>query len=102
MPRPRGGRPAPPRHRPRRRRNSPMTPPHILDSAPFNPMRWIRLRLEFSGEIWFWRGPAPWYFVTVPEEGSRELGATAKLVTYGWGMIPVTAGIGDTEWKTSL
>lgn len=60
------------------------------------------MRLEFSGEIWFWRGPAPWYFVTVPEEESRELGATAKLVTYGWGMIPVTASIGDTEWKTSL
>ncbi len=24
--------------------------------------------LEFSGEIWFWRGPAPWHFVTVPDE----------------------------------
>ena len=23
-------------------------------------------------------------------------------MTYGWGMIPVTARIGDTEWTTSL
>jgi len=60
------------------------------------------MRLEFSGEIWFWRGPAPWFFVTVPENESRELEATSRLVTYGWGMIPVAARIGDTEWKTSL
>lgn len=58
--------------------------------------------LEFSGEIWFWRGPAPFHFVTVPEAESRELHASAPLVTYGWGMIPVTARIGRTEWTTSL
>lgn len=60
------------------------------------------MRMEFSGEIWFWRGPAPWFFVTVPEGESRELAALVKMVTYGWGMIPVTAGIGATEFKTSL
>ena len=58
--------------------------------------------LEFSGEIWFWRGPAPWHFVTVPEEHCHELHATSALVSYGWGMIPVTARIGGTEWQTSL
>jgi hypothetical protein len=31
-----------------------------------------------------------------------ELGATSAFVTYGWGMIPVTAQIGRTGWKTSL
>ena len=25
-----------------------------------------------------------------------------RLVTYGWGMIPVTAQIGATTWRTSL
>ena len=60
------------------------------------------MRLEFSGEIWFWRGPSPYHFITVPEEESGELRATSALVTYGWGMIPVTAGIGDTDWTTSL
>jgi hypothetical protein len=58
--------------------------------------------LEFTGEIWFWRGPAPWYFVTVPEEQSLELEAMSTLVSYGWGMIPVTAQIGRTEWETAL
>jgi Domain of unknown function (DUF1905) len=60
------------------------------------------VHLEFSGEIWYWRGPAPWHFVTVPADGCRELERTAALVTYGWGMIPVAARIGDTDWTTSL
>ncbi len=61
-----------------------------------------RVNLEFSGEMWFWKGPAPWHFITVPEEQCDELGATSAFVTYGWGMIPVEAQIGDTRWKTSL
>jgi len=30
------------------------------------------------------------------------LRSVAKGVTYGWGMIPVRARIGATEWTTSL
>ncbi|MGK5739392.1 DUF1905 domain-containing protein [Micromonospora sp. URMC 103] len=60
------------------------------------------MELTFSGELWFWRGPAPWHFVTVPADGCRELEASAALVSYGWGMIPVTARIGATTWTTSL
>jgi hypothetical protein len=58
--------------------------------------------LRFRGKIWFWRGPAPWYFITVPEAECAQLGATSGLVSYGWGMIPVTAQIGATTWSTSL
>ena len=58
--------------------------------------------IEFSGKILFWRGPAPWFFVTVPEEQSRDLKAISGFVTYGWGVIPVQARIGKTEFTTSL
>lgn len=58
--------------------------------------------LEFSGEVWFWRGPAPWYFVTVPEDESVELEALSSQLSYGWGCIPVSASVGDTTWSTSL
>jgi hypothetical protein len=61
-----------------------------------------RVTLEFSGEVWFWKGPSPWYFVTVPVDECGELEATAALISYGWGMIPATARIGRTEWTTSL
>jgi hypothetical protein len=58
--------------------------------------------LEFSGEVWFWRGPSPYHFVTVPEDESVELQAASALVTYGWGMIPVEVRIWATRWTTSL
>ncbi len=60
------------------------------------------MSLEFSGEIWQWRGPAPYYFVTVPAQECEVIKATAKLASYGWGMIPVKVRIGKTEWQTSL
>jgi len=58
--------------------------------------------LDFSGEIWFWKGPAPFHFVTVPDEDCAAIEAVSSQVTYGWGVIPVTARIGKTTWKTSL
>jgi hypothetical protein len=57
---------------------------------------------EFTGDVFYWRGPAPFYFVTVPEDESDQLRAEWSFVSYGWGMIPVTARIGATEWTTSL
>jgi hypothetical protein len=57
---------------------------------------------EFTGELWEWRGPAPYHFVTVPPTESEELRELARDVTYGWGMIPVRGRIGSTEFETSL
>jgi hypothetical protein len=41
-------------------------------------------------------------FRHVPDDERGELGAAAAFVTYGWGIIPVLAQIGETRWKTSL
>ena len=60
------------------------------------------MRIEFTDEIWTWRGPAPFHFVTVPEDDCAALRAMSPLVSYGWGMIPVTVRIGRTVWETSL
>ncbi|MFH2040610.1 MAG: DUF1905 domain-containing protein [Chloroflexota bacterium] len=60
------------------------------------------MNIEFTGEIIYWRGPAPFLFIPVPEEQSFDIKAISALVTYGWGVIPVHARIGNTEWKTSL
>ena len=60
------------------------------------------MQLEFTGEVWEWRGPAPYHFVWVPQDESELVQETAAAVTYGWGMVPVTAVIGATEWTTSL
>jgi hypothetical protein len=60
------------------------------------------LDLRFTGDIWYWRGPSPFHFLTVPDEQSAHLHAVSSLVTYGWGMIPVRARIVGTEWQTAL
>ncbi len=60
------------------------------------------MNIEFNGKIFIWKGPAPWFFVAVPEEQSRDLQTISRFVTYGWGVIPVHVRIGKTEWSTSL
>ena len=60
------------------------------------------MRFEFAGEVWYWRGPSPFHFVTVPDPACAEIRAVAPMVSYGWGVIPVAARIGKTRWTTSL
>ena len=60
------------------------------------------MELSFTGPVWYWRGPSPFHFVTVPEEESDVIAAAAPGLTYGWGMIPCTVSIGATTWTTSL
>jgi len=60
------------------------------------------MNLEFSGDLWFWKGPAPWHFVTVPDSECQELESASALVSYGWGMIPVAVQVGSSRWTTSL
>lgn len=60
------------------------------------------MTVKFSGELWYWRGPAPFYFLTVPEREAKAIKELERLVTYGWGMIPAVVRIGGTEWKTAL
>ena len=60
------------------------------------------MKLRFKGELFHWRGPAPFHFVGVPEAESAAIKDVAAMVTYGWGVIPVRARIRTTEWTTSL
>lgn len=60
------------------------------------------MRLRFTGSIWYWRGPAPFHFVSVPAMDAAAITEIAPLVTYGWGMIPASLTIGRTTVTTSL
>jgi hypothetical protein len=55
----------------------------------------------FDGEVFEWRGPAPYYFVAMPEDDSAELKEEARSLIY-WGQVPVRVVIGDTEFSTAL
>ncbi|MGW7045531.1 DUF1905 domain-containing protein [Streptomyces avermitilis] len=56
----------------------------------------------FSNHVIEWRGPSPFYFVPVPEEQSADIREVASMATYGWGVVPVEARIGETTFTTSL
>ena len=60
------------------------------------------LELSFGGTVIEWRGPSPYYYLPVPEEESAEIREVAAMATYGWGVIPVVARIGEVEFETSL
>ena len=60
------------------------------------------MEVEFSGEIFNWRGPSPFHFIAVPAADVQILKKEWSFASYGWGMIPVTAHIGDTDYATSL
>lgn len=60
------------------------------------------MELEFDGEVIEWRGPAPFYYVVIPQPESDEIGAVATAFAYGWGVIPVRATIAGISFTTSL
>jgi Domain of unknown function (DUF1905) len=62
----------------------------------------LSIRLTFAGEVVYWRGPAPFHFVAMPEAEADAIRVVAPIVSYGWGVIPVRARIGETTFSTSL
>ena len=60
------------------------------------------MELAFTGRVIEWRGPAPYYFVPVPDEESADIREVAAMATYGWGVIPVQVRIGAVDFETSL
>ena len=70
-----------------------MSPPPGLD---------LLFDAQFEGCVIEWRGPAPFLFVPVPEEYVGELRHAARLASYGWGVVPVSAEIDGIHCTTSL
>lgn len=60
------------------------------------------VRFRFETRVVYWRGPSPFFYAPIPPSHVEELRQVSKIVTYGWGMIPVEARIGDVVFRTSL
>jgi hypothetical protein len=57
---------------------------------------------SFETRIIEWRGPSPFFYAPIPAQYVDELRRLVKIVSYGWGVAPVEAQIGDVAFKTSL
>ena len=60
------------------------------------------IQIRFEAEVIYWRGPSPFFYAPIPAGHVEALRSAARIVTYGWGMIPVDARIGDVGFRTSL
>lgn len=60
------------------------------------------LTYEFKLRLNIWDGPAPWYYLELPENESSYIRREFRYLHRGWGSIPVIAQIKDSTWKTSI
>lgn len=60
------------------------------------------MEFAFDAEVIHWRGPAPYFYAPVPQQQSDEIRRASKLVSYGWGVIPVEATVAGITFTTSL
>jgi hypothetical protein len=60
------------------------------------------MEFTFDAEIIYWRGPAPYFYAPLPGDAAEQIRTASKLVSYGWGVIPVEATIGGVTFTTSL
>ena len=58
--------------------------------------------IEFETRIIEWRGPAPFLFAVIPDEHVADIRYAGLSLSYGWGVIPVVARVGATQFATSL
>jgi hypothetical protein len=56
---------------------------------------------EFEGPVIEWRGPAPFYFLRIPEDESADIKLAAKGLEY-WGQVPVVVCIASATFTTAL
>lgn len=60
------------------------------------------MTIKVQGKVFFWKGPAPWYFVTIPTKQAKQIQEVSRQVTYGWGCIPCDVTVGKTTTYTAL
>ena len=60
------------------------------------------IKYQFTAKPWKYAGSGSWYFVSLPLELAYEIRDAFKSFHEGWGRLPATAKIGNTEWKTAI
>lgn len=60
------------------------------------------MTFSFEAEVIYWRGPSPFFYAPLPAAEAEEVRRLSRLVTYGWGMIPVEARINGVTFTTAM
>lgn len=59
-------------------------------------------KYSFKAKVWKYKGPAGWYFVTLPRKLSMTIRKNHGLSEEGWGRLKANASIDDCKWQTAI
>ena len=61
-----------------------------------------KIKYEFTATVWQHAGTGGWFFVSLPENISKEIREHLKWQEEGWGRLKAKAQIGQTKWETAI
>ena len=61
-----------------------------------------RFDFHCEGEIFEWRGPAPFYFVALDALTAKIVKERARELSYGWGVIHIHGEIDNYAFETAI
>lgn len=61
-----------------------------------------RAEYKVRAKVWLYPGKAAWHFANLSPKQSSHIRKLFGAEAAGWGSLPVTVRIGNTEWKTSI
>ncbi len=62
----------------------------------------VKFEFKTQGELFEWRGPAPYYFVKVDPKTSALIKQRSRALSYGWGVLHVNGEISGIKFETAL
>ena len=63
------------------------------------------IKYEFTAKVWNYSstgGTCGWYIACLPKEMSKEIRENLKFLEEGWGLLKMTAKIGNSQWATAI
>lgn len=59
-------------------------------------------KYSFKGNVWKYKGPAGWHFVTLHKALAKRIRKRHGLSEEGWGRLNTTVKVGRTKWVTAI
>ena len=65
-------------------------------------MRIKGIKYVFTSEVWKYKAPAGWHFISLPVNLATEIRENLKWQEEGWGRLKAVAKVGNSEWETAI
>jgi len=61
-----------------------------------------KIIFEFSAIVWQYSAPGGWFFISLPENITKEIREHLLFLQESWGRFRVRAKIGNSVWDTAI